>query len=203
MSVGPSIDFQSPLKQEPPTFARPASRQARSATGVCGFTALYNWSWSSIRGWPIHSRTRELPEQKDVLITVPRYRGLSRLSPAQKVRKRDVGHQYPAAAIGRDAVARHVGSKLASEPRLERQHHQTYLALNAAAVNTGKPPRLLGKRAPQCNTANTPNGRNIEFSEDPTRIVPCDAVAIGGKLVQNNGIELCAPDRCWDHRTRA
>src|SRR5882762_9446484 len=42
------------------------------------------------------------------------------------------------------------------------------------------------------------NGRNIEFSEDPTRIVPCDAVAIGGKLVQNNGIELCAPDRCCD-----
>jgi len=41
------------------------------------------------------------------------------------------------------------------------------------------------------------NGRNIEFSEDPTRIVPCDAVAIAGKLVQNNGIELCAPDRCW------
>ena len=44
---------------------------------------------------------------------------------------------------------------------------------------------------------------NIEFSEDPTRIVPCDAVAIGGKLVQNNGIELCAPDRCsdtWDSR---
>jgi len=41
------------------------------------------------------------------------------------------------------------------------------------------------------------NGRNIEFSEDPTRIVPCDAVAIGGKLVQNNGLEL-APDRCCD-----
>ncbi len=47
------------------------------------------------------------------------------------------------------------------------------------------------------------NGRNIEFSEDPTQIVPCDAVAIGGKLVQNNGIELCEPDRCrdtWDSR---
>src|SRR5882762_5634525 len=28
--------------------------------------------------------------------------------------------------------------------------------LNATAVNTGKPPCLLGKRAPQCNTANTP-----------------------------------------------
>src|SRR5437016_11734311 len=35
------------------------------------------------------------------------------------------------------------------------------------------------------------NGRNIEFSADPTRVVPCDAVAIGGKLLQNNGIELC------------
>src|SRR5439155_10631114 len=42
------------------------------------------------------------------------------------------------------------------------------------------------------------NGRNIEFSADLTRIVPCDAVAIGGKLLQNNGIELCAPDRCCD-----
>ena len=42
------------------------------------------------------------------------------------------------------------------------------------------------------------NGRNIEFSEGPTRIVPCDAVAIGGKLLQNNGIELCAPDTCCD-----
>jgi len=42
------------------------------------------------------------------------------------------------------------------------------------------------------------NARNIELSEDPTRIVPRDAVAIGGKLVQNNGIELCAPDRCCD-----
>ena len=37
----------------------------------------------------------------------------------------------------------------------------------------------------------------LKFSEDPTRIVPCDAVAIGGKLVQNNGLEL-APDRCCD-----
>ena len=29
--------------------------------------------------------------------------------------------------------------------------------------------------------------------------VPCDAVAISGKLVQNNGIELCAPDRCCEY----
>ena len=42
------------------------------------------------------------------------------------------------------------------------------------------------------------NGRNIEFSADPARAVPCDAVAIGGKLLQNNGIELCVPDRCCD-----
>src|SRR2546421_3108005 len=42
------------------------------------------------------------------------------------------------------------------------------------------------------------NGRNIEFSEDLTGIVPCDVVAIDGKLVQNNGLELCVPDRCCD-----
>ena len=53
----------------------------------------------------------------------------------------------------------------------------------------------------ECRNAKRPtrrNGRNIEFSADPTRVVPCDAVAIGGKLLQNNGIELCALDRCCD-----
>ena len=53
----------------------------------------------------------------------------------------------------------------------------------------------------ECRNAKRPtrrNGRNIEFSADPARAVPCDAVAIGGKLLQNNGIELCVPDRCCD-----
>ena len=69
--------------------------------------------------------------------------------------------------------------------------------LNAAAVNTGKPPCLLGKRR---NATRPPrrDGCTIELSADPTRIVPCNAVAIGGKLVQNNGLELCALDRCCD-----
>ena len=41
--------------------------------------------------------------------------------------------------------------------------------LNAAPVNARKPPCLLGKQAPQCNTATRRNGRNFEFSEVPTR----------------------------------
>src|SRR5882724_1104439 len=70
MSVGSSIDFQSPLKQEPPTFARRWATSA-SAHRRVWVTALYNWSWSSIRGWPIHSRTRDYLSSRPSLLPLP------------------------------------------------------------------------------------------------------------------------------------
>ena len=61
----------------------------------------------------------------------------------------------------------------------------------------GETSMSVGKRR---NATRPPrrNGCTIELSADPTRIVPCDAVAIDGKVLQNNGIELCVPDRCCD-----
>ena len=104
------------------------------------------------------------------------------------------GHctEYASRTRGVPAFSRHPRAQ-AAPPRVG--------ALDASMLRLSMRGNLHVCRGSERRNATRPtrrNGRNIEFSEDPTRIAPCDVVAIDGKLGQNNGIEPCAPDRCCD-----
>src|SRR5437879_379754 len=97
------------------------------------------------------------------------------------------GHcaEYASRTRGVPASSRHPRAQ-AAPPRVG--------ALDASVLRVSIRGNLHVCWRSECRNAKRPtrrNGRNIEFSADPTRVVPCDAVAIGGKLLQNNGIELC------------